>query len=409
MENILGIVAEYNPFHYGHLYHLEQSKKLIKPDCAVAVMSGNFVQRGEPALIDKWSRTEMALKNGVDLVIELPLIYSISSAENYAFGAIKILKSLGNSLTLSFGSECGDIDILSEIADIFIYEPKEYLAVLNHDLSRGMSFPKAREHAALMYLNNIRKFSKVLKGPNNILATEYLKAIKILNAKNINLTTIKRKGSEYDDLCLSDKYSSATAIRHAVSTKEDVEQFVPKNSYDILKNKIDNNEIIYGLKKYEQAILYAFRTMTLEEIANLPDVCEGLENLIKKSANSCNTLEELISKIKSKRYTLTRINRILLYALLFITKTDMEESYKANPYIRVLGMNEKGKELISNISKNNKKLNIITSPKKFLDTSKNKVLKNMLEKDILASNIYTLGYTKNSRANLDFTNKLITV
>ena len=149
--------------------------------------------------------------------------------------------------------------------------------------------------------------------------------------------------------------------------------------------------------------------MSLEEISMLPDVSEGLENLIKKSSNSANSLEELVSKIKSKRYTQTRINRILLYALLYINKQDMDESYKANPYIRVLGMNEKGKEFISKLSKENKKIDIITSPKKFLDTSKNNVLKNMLEKDILASNVYTLGYTKNSRANLDFTNKLITV
>lgn len=141
----------------------------------------------------------------------------------------------------------------------------------------------------------------------------------------------------------------------------------------------------------------------------LPDVSEGLENKIKKASDSCNTLADLTNMIKSKRYTMTRINRILLYVLLNITKKDIEDSYKALPYIRVLGVNQKGKELLSKISKANKKINIVTSPKKFLDTTKNKTLKNMLEKDMFASNIYTLGYVKNSKANLDFTNKLITI
>lgn len=141
----------------------------------------------------------------------------------------------------------------------------------------------------------------------------------------------------------------------------------------------------------------------------LPDVSEGLENKIKKASDSCNTLADLTNMIKSKRYTMTRINRILLYVLLNITKKDIEDSYKAFPYIRVLGVNQKGKELLSKISKANKKINIVTSPKKFLDTTKNKTLKNMLEKDMFASNIYTLGYAKNSKANLDFTNKLITI
>lgn len=141
----------------------------------------------------------------------------------------------------------------------------------------------------------------------------------------------------------------------------------------------------------------------------LPDVSEGLENKIKKASDSCNTLADLTNMIKSKRYTMTRINRILLYVLLNITKKDIEDSYKALPYIRVLGVNQKGKELLSKISKANKKINIVTSPKKFLDTTKNKTLKTMLEKDMFASNIYTLGYAKNSKANLDFTNKLITI
>ena len=169
MENVVGIVAEYNPFHNGHLYHLNESKKQVDADYSVCVMSGNFTQRGDTAIIDKWSRTKMALQNGIDLVIELPLIYSISSAENFAYGSMNILDSLGIVNYVSFGSEVGDLDVLNSIAQILCTEPKEYVSLLNHELSKGISFPKAREKALLMYLNDIRKYANVLSNPNNIL------------------------------------------------------------------------------------------------------------------------------------------------------------------------------------------------------------------------------------------------
>lgn len=408
MDKILGIVSEYNPFHFGHLYQLQESKKIINPDYSVAVMSGNFVERGDVAIIDKWSRSEMALKNGIDLVIELPLLYSISSAENFALGAIKILDSLKMDTTLSFGSECGNLSTLEQIANVLYSEPKEYLSILNHKLSSGVSFPKAREHALLMYLNDIRKFANVLDEPNNILGIEYLKAMQNQKSK-LKAITIKRKGEQYNSFSLDSKFSSATAIRHGLLNNIDIKSCVPEVSYQILKEKKEKNQMIFGINTFEQAILYKLRCMTLEDIAMLPDVTEGLENKIKKAVNSCNDLTTLISMIKSKRYTLTRINRILLYALLNITKKDMQSSYKATPYIRVLGVNAKGKELLSKISKNNPKANIITSPKKFTETNKNKILANMLEKDMFASNIYTLGYTSGSKANLDFTSKLITL
>lgn len=408
MDKILGIVSEYNPFHLGHLYHLNESKKIIKPDYTVAIMSGNFVERGDTAIIDKWSRAEMALKNGVDLVIELPLVYSISSAENFAMGAIKILDSLNMDTTISFGSESGNISVLNEIAKVLVQEPPEYLSILNHELSLGVSFPKAREHALLMYLNDIRKYANILSESNNILGIEYLKAIQKQKAR-LSAVTVTRKGSKYNSTDLEDFYPSATAIRQGIVNGENLESCMPKASYKILQDKISKNEFVPGIATFEQAILYKLRTMSIEEIASLPDVSEGLENKIKKASDSCNTLIDLTNMIKSKRYTMTRINRILLYVLLNITKKDIEDSYKALPYIRVLGVNQKGKELLSKISKANKKLSIVTSPKKFLDTNKNKILKSMLEKDMFASNIYTLGYKKNPKANLDLTNKFITL
>ena len=178
MGKVLGIIAEYNPFHNGHIYHLEQAKNLTGSNYTVAIMSGNFTQRGNSALIDKWSRAEIALNCGVDLVIELPTLYATSSAENFADGSIKILDSLKVVDYLSFGAETSNIDVLDSIADVLYKEPKEYQTLLLHELKKGISFPKARENALMIYLNNIRKYLNVLSSPNNILGIEYIKALK---------------------------------------------------------------------------------------------------------------------------------------------------------------------------------------------------------------------------------------
>ncbi|MDO5555098.1 MAG: nucleotidyltransferase [Clostridia bacterium] len=403
MSKILGIIAEYNPFHYGHLYHIQQSKKLINPDYTVCVISGNFVQRGEPSLIDKWSKTQIALKYGFDMVIELPTVYSISSAENFAEGAIKIL-DVFDDVTLSFGSEVGDLSILNEFVDILWNEPKEYLTILRHELAKGISYPKARDNALMLYLNNVRKYANVLSNPNNILAIEYLKAIKKLKSK-IKPITIKRIGTEYNSLILNGNFASATAIRNLINNNKDIKSLLPKTSFKIVSQNTKYGKIIKNLYAFEKEIIYTLRKMSIEEIHNLQDVSEGLENLIKQAANSCNNLEDLIDIVKTKRYTRSRIQRILLYALLNITKKDIQISYKTKPYIRVLGITSRGKSLLAEI--NNSKCSVITSLKKFIIINDNKVLKNMLEKDILATNIYTLGYEYDSKANLDYTQKLI--
>lgn len=409
MSKVLGIICEYNPFHNGHLYQLNESIKKVNPDYVVCIMSGNFVERGNTALINKWARAQMALSCGANIVIELPTIYSISSAENFASGAIKILNSLGSDVYLSFGSECGDISVLDKFADVLYREPPEYITMLNHELSKGLSFPKARENAMLLYINDIRNSANVLSGSNNILGIEYLKQIKKTNSK-IKPITIKRIGTNYNTTSINNNFASATAIREMLLSKKPVKSLMPKTAYSILKEELSNGRFVLDISKFEREIIYKLRCMSLEQIKNLPDVSEGLENKIKNAANSCNNISDLISQIKSKRYTLTRINRILLYTLLDITKEDYSNSQKVIPYLHILGINEDGKFLLSELSKN-KKLNIITSVKQFLDNSKNssnmKILKNMLEKDILATNIYTLGYKKDSKANLDFTKKLI--
>ena len=410
MSKVVGIIAEYNPFHNGHLYHLQKSLQNTGSSYSVAIVSGNFTQRGSTSLVDKWAKTEMAIKNGIDLVIELPLLYSISSAENFAEGAIKLLNSLKVIDYLSFGSESGDISTLNMIADVLMKEPKAYKNILSHELSKGLSFPKARENALLMYLNDIRRFSNVLSSPNNILGIEYLKALKKLKSP-ITPVTVERYNTGYHDTSYNGNVASATAIRNIVKNNgwDILRKVVPENTFSTLLENIKVGHVVPDLSVFERQIIYNLRKMSIQEIAELPDVSEGLENAIKNTANSCNSVVEFLNIIKSKRYTNTRIQRILLYALLGITKKDMALSKKAIPYIRVLGFNQKGKHLISEIAKANPKLEIITSVKKYMDTSNNKNSKYMLEKDIWATNVYTIGYEYDSWNNLDYTHKLITL
>lgn len=272
----------------------------------------------------------------------------------------------------------------------------------------GNSFPKAREKALLLYLNDIRRYTNVLSEPNNILGIEYLKALRKQNSL-IRGVTITREKVGYNDIKLKNNIASATAIREHINNNDfkTVLQTVPENVQSLLKNKIERGEIISSLKEFEKEIVYILRKMTIEEISNLPDVTEGLENTIKTAVNTYNNLDDIISLIKSKRYTYSRISRILLYALLNITKKDIKMSMKEIPYIRVLGFNKNGQFLLSEIANQNPKLPIITSVKKFMDTNSNKNLQRMLDIDIFATNVYTLGYEYNSLCNLDYTKNLI--
>ena len=408
MGKVLGIVAEYNPFHNGHLYHLEESKKATGANYTVAIMSGNFTQRGDTSIIDKWSKTKIALSNGIDIVIELPLLYSISSAENFAEGAIKILDSLKVVDYISFGAETSNIKILDKIADVLYNEPKEYKALLAHELSKGISYPKARDNALMMYLNNIRQLSNVVSSPNNILGIEYLKALKKFNS-NILPIAIPRFSSEYNDTSFSGNIASATAIRNIIKNKgfDILQKLLPSSCYSILMDNIKVGHIVPDITVFEKEIIYNLRKMSINEISELADVSEGLEFAIKNAANYCNSIVEFLNIIKSKRYTTTRLQRILLYSLLGITKRDISLSKKCLPYIRVLGFNERGKYLISEVAKANPKLNIVTSVKKFFDNNLNKNLKLMLDKDIWATNVYSIGYEYDSWSNLDFTQKMI--
>lgn len=410
MARVLGIIAEYNPFHNGHLYHLQKSIEETESDYVIAIISGNFVQRGNISVINKWKKAEMALKCGVNLVIELPTLYSISSAENFASGTIKILDSMKIVKSISFGTETGDMAALNNVANLLVQEPKEYEVLLQEELKKGVSYPKARENAVLKIMNDNTRYGNILSSPNNILAIEYLKSIKKLKS-TIKPFLVKREKVYYNDDAVVDDFASATAIRRLLARNqtEDLSRVLPRSSYEILMEELQKENVVFDLVNYEKEIIYNLRNMTLKQIQNIPDVSEGLENTIKNAANSCNNLPELINMIKSKRYTTTRIQRILLCSLLGITKKKMQIAKKIRPYVRVLGMDEKGKQLLSKMSKANPKLDIVTSVKKFTENNHNKFIKEMLDVDIKATDIYTLAYGKNSFAGLDYTNKIVIV
>ena len=411
-NRVLGIIAEYNPFHNGHMYHLQKAKEQSGAQYCICVMSGNFVQRGNTSIVNKWKKAEMALLNGVDLVIELPTIYSVASAEGFSLGAIKLLNNLKIVDAISFGTETSDFAALNNISSIVNEEPMKYKSILNSELKKGLSFPKARENALMLYLNDNKRYDNILNTPNNILAIEYLKALKKIKS-TIQPIPVKREKVYYNDNVIVDEFASATAIRKLLKNEEfsEIRKVVPKSTYQILKKETELGNVVLDLSRYEKEIIYNLRRMTVSEIAELPDVNEGLEHSLKNAANYSNDITNLINIVKTKRYTVTRIQRILICALLGITKRDVGMAKKTEPYIRVLGFNEKGKELISRINKQNPKATVITSVKKFQDKNNNnknsKIYKRLLDIDIFSTNVYTMACKSESLANLDYTKNMV--
>ena len=407
-SKVLGIVAEYNPFHNGHIYHLQKAKELSGADYTVCVMSGNFVQRGNTAILNKWKRAEMAILNGVDLVIELPTVYSVASAESFSLGAIKILESLKIVDSISFGTETEDFAALNNLSGIMNEEPKKYKDLLSEELKKGLSYPKARENALMLYLNDNMRYSNILNGPNNILAIEYLKALKKVKS-HIQPVPIKREKVYYNDNTIVDDFASATAIRELLKNGNfgEIRKVVPIDTYKILSEETDLGNVVLGIEEFEKQILYNLRKMSIEEIANLPDVTEGLEHSIKNAACFSNNIKDLLNIVKTKRYTSTRLQRILICALLGITKNDVAMSKKMTPYVRILGFSERGRELISQITKANPKLELITSVKKFQDKNKNKTYKRLLDIDIFSTDVYAMACKNDYIANLDLTKNMV--
>lgn len=414
--SVLGLITEYNPFHNGHLYHLENSKEITGCDTVVCIMSGNFIQRGQPALINKWARAKMALNNKVDMVIELPVHYSVSSAEFFAYGAIKLLDSLGIVDYVCFGSEYGNTDTLGSIAEVLVKEPDSFKKNLSEYLGKGLSFPAARSLALQDYFkqanhDDYEVIKSVIIQPNNILGVEYIKALLKLKS-NIKPITIKRFKADYNSYIRFGNIASATAIRKMLKSDDlhVIKAVVPPSTYEILNCELSEGRGPVFLESFESAILSTIRRMNLCELERIFDVEEGMENRIKKTSQQTGTLPEFLHALKTKRYTLTRLQRILIRILLGLTKESFDTfNLVGGPqYIRVLGFSKKGEELLSKI-KSSSPLPLVTSPSDFLHKC-NPLQKSMLNADILASDIYCLGYPSPSQrtARQDFFQPILT-
>ena len=400
MGKRIGIIAEYNPFHNGHLYQIQKAKELTGADTVITVMSGNFTQRGDTSLINKFEKAKIALQNEVDMVIELPTIYSISSAENFALGGVKILNEIGNIDYLVFGIEEENLEKLQAIADVLVNEDDEFKRNIKEELDKGNSYPKAREIVLKKVLSS-ENVENIMQKPNNILAIEYLKALKTTNSK-IKPFAIKRKNTMHNDENINENYASGTYIRKLFieNNFNEIKKVVPKYTYERLLELKNQGTYVSSINDFSDIVIYKIRTMTKEEISQIADVNEGLKNSIKLASTTCKTIDEIIDKVSTKRYTKTRISRILTYILLDITKSEMEQSKNANQYIRVLGINKKCEGILKTI--NNNKL--ITSLKKFEENNRENQLLNIDKK---ATEIYTIKYPKSVQANLDYTSKFI--
>ena len=394
MSSKLCIISEYNPFHFGHLYHLNESISQTNADFKVAIISGNFVQRGEPSIINKWEKAKVALSAGFDLVVELPTLYAISSAENFANGSVKIANQIGSDY-ISFGTESGDLKKLKDLSSLINKNEKEYITNVKEKIAEGFSYPKSQELVIDKMFGD--EFLGVCK-PNNILGLEYLKSLNAISSKIIPIT-VKR------DLEKSSSSDVRALLRTSGFKIENLKDKIPDFSYEILAENIDNGNAVLSLKAFEKEIIYVLRTIDNEKLKNIPDVPENMLSNLKKVACSTNSLDELITTLKNKSITQARIQRILLYILLGITKSDMELSKRITPYVRVLGMSENGKKILSDISKD---INVITSVKAFEKICDDSDLLRMLEIDKKATDIYTLAYAKDSVANLDYTMRIQT-
>lgn len=404
----LGLIAEFNPFHNGHLYLLQQAKNTVPDAPVVCVMSGNFLQRGETAWCSKWSRSAMALHAGADLVIELPVCFAVRSAYYFARGAIQLLERTGVITHLVFGSESGKLDELQYLAAVIGNESPLYQQTLKKHLSRGYSFARARS-LTLQELIADANLHELLLQPNNILALEYLRVLNELKS-SITALTFARQGTGYhsDDLSA---LASASAIRTVLAKELNLSAIapsVPPYTLRILAEEISRGRAPLKAETLEQSILLKLRLSSASELADIYEVGEGLENRIVKAAIQSGNLEELKHQIKSKRFSLSRINRILLYCLWDLYKDQIVRFDECGPqYLHVLGFSPSGQKILQEI-KSRTDLPIFSRGsdlKKAWSNRQHPVLQEMLDLDRRATDIYALLYPEPAMrtGGLDFT------
>lgn len=392
----VGLVTEYNPFHNGHLYHLNKAMELTGADISVAVMSGDFVQRGEPAVLDKYTRTSMALNSGVNLVVELPVNYAVSSAESFAVGALKVLDYI-KADSIAFGSESGNIERLSKLAHILCDNEDTLYKEISKYTANGISYAAARQKVVEKLTD--KDTAAMLTSSNNILAVEYLKAI-IKNNYAIKPYTIKRQGDDYNDTDIRSDYASATALRGNLKA-DNISKYIPVKAGLILSsntNYIYSDDITEALFTRLLDILFASsydKNVFIENVMKYPDVNKEIAGRLYKSAmdmitrtvphragskdNEAFSFGSLCEHIKTKEVPLSRIKRALVRITLGLDKKHMEK-YSNAPYIRVLGFDKKGQEYLSYIRKT-VEVPLITKTADY---------KEMLLDDIHAANIYNM-------------------
>ncbi len=345
------IICEYNPFHNGHKHHIEITKKICQTDAIVGLMSGSFVERGEPAVYDKWTRAKACLLNGIDLVLELPLYYTLQGGELFALGAVTLLEKLHTINILSFGAEQSNLELLDFLANLFNCEDLQYKNTLKSNLEQGFSYAKARENTVISLYGE--KFENILDRSNNILAIEYLRALKTLSS-SISPFLVSRSGDPYrEKQAFHKKFTSATAIRSSIAENKlgEVADYLPPN---VMAEIRDMTPLF--LEDFSEILLHLIRTA---DPISAPEVSEGIENRFRKMALRSQNIKELISLCQTKRYPSTKIKRILCQLLLNIKKEDAP-LYENPNYVRVLGFNERGKKLLNKI-KDNSSLDIITN------------------------------------------------
>lgn len=394
---ISGIICEYNPFHNGHLHHIRETRKNGATHI-VAVMSGNFVQRGDTAIMDKLDRARLAVRSGADLVIELPVQYCLSSAENFAAGAVFLLDSLGVVEELSFGSECGDTSKLEKALETI-----EITAMVHHDdirqiMEKGYTYPRALNSV----INGIEpEIAEIISSPNNLLAIEYMRALKKY-ASIMKPFTIKRVSVPHDGAAAENGYASASYIRDKIASgysADSIGAYTTSLWTEAIAGAVRNGEIA-SLSRLERVLLYKLRSTSVDEIAEISDVGQGLENRIY-GARMSGSLDELLFTVKTKRYTMSRIRRIMLSLLIGITKDDMK---KLPPYGRILAFNERGKEILAKA----KHMTAIPYASSIARLSQlNETAERFAELEIRASDVYGLALETVNSAQKDYKAKIM--
>ncbi|PLR84099.1 nucleotidyltransferase [Bacillus canaveralius] len=387
---VVGVIVEYNPFHNGHAYHLDMAKKVTGADVAIAAMSGNFLQRGEPALVSKWTRAKMALLGGVDLVFELPYQFATQKAEVFANGAVSILSSAGCT-HLCFGSESGDIDSFYTAIDFLNMHDSEFQKNIRYYLSKGVSYPKA---LALAF-QDVKPGEEMadLSKPNNILGFQYIKSLQRLET-SIEAVTVKRKSAEHHDEHFSSAtIASATSIRKALFSEQgkldEVQSLVPESTYRLLVEHFQEFGRFHSWDSYWPYLRYRLITMSPAELAQVYEVEEGLENRLISCALQAASFADFMQMVKTKRYTWTRLQRTCVHILTNTKKAEMKTVTEPN-YLRLLGMSERGRDYLRN-----RKQHFTVPVVSRLSAFKNE----QIELDIKSSRVYALGVQPDRHAS----------